>query len=442
MARKVLFIVFLLALLVGFFYYKPLFGKNLPEPSLVDRLPNGDFLGRIYVLDVARESTPMMFYNKIPVRDFTTHEFLLAQGKSYGLDLQKPAYFFANATGEWGALVEVSDSNKILPGIERLRKTIELVDTLVSDQKVHVFKEEHLYLTYGKKWFFIYKGNQIPKRLYHVKFAEKNDITAAWKAFVDEKQFRDEKLVIYSNYKKLKEQGVETALFAHDSDSMNVRIKAYVRNSKPLHVFTKGPSLAYKGKTGTDKLINLHLNVDKLRDDTSNPLYKWLVSKGKIISFPTEAFLKAWNGDISFHQGGTVQVKETFVESVLDEDFNVSEVKSTRVKEMPGFALMLSMNQYQQEFVHRLFAKGIMRKEGSKFYFLNSPPLRIRQTKSHLFLYSSDATPATELSTSNGGVWNEQGIKYGFSIDSISRYEAFATVHIPVRRLLRRSKFF
>lgn len=442
MARKVLFIVFLISLLAGFFYYKPLFGRNAPEPLLVDRMPDGDFLGKVYLLDVARESSAMLFFNKIPVRDFLSHEFLLAQGKSYGLDLQKPAFFFANDTGEWGALVEVSDSSKIHPGIERLRKNIELEDTLVSDQKVYLLKSEHLYLTYDKKWFFIYKGTQLPKRLYHVKFAEKNDMSRAWRAFVTEPQFRDEKLIIYSNSKRLKEQGIETALFAHDSDSTSVRIKTYIRNTKPLNIAMKDSGLAYVDKPGTDKLINLHLNIDKLRNDKTDPLYKWMGKMGRKVSFPTDAFLNAWEGDLSFHQGGTVQVKETFIESVLDDNFNYTDVKRTEIKSVSGFAFMMSVNANQKEFISRLFAKGIMRKENNKFYVLTSPPLKIRQTPTHLYLYSSDVSPATKVSTFNGGLWKEDGIKYGFSLDSVSRHEVFGTIHVPVQRLLKRSKFF
>ncbi len=442
MARKVLFIVFLITLLAGFFYYKPLFSKTPPEPSLVDRLPDGDFLGRIYILDVARESSPMLFYNKVPIRDFLTHEFLLAQGKNYGLDLQKPAYFFANESGEWGALISVNDSSKIYPGIVRLKSNIKLEDTLVSEQKVHVLRSEHLYLTYDKKWFFVYQGTQLPKRLYNVKFAEKNDVTKAWKAFTEEKQFKDEKLVIFSNSKKLRSQGIETALFAHDSDSMSVHIKTYIRNKKPLNISFKPSGLAFEDKLGTDKLVNLHLNVENLRNDKNDPIYKALVRLGKKVSFPTDAFLKAWNGDLSFHQGGTVKIKETFVESILDENFNVTEVKSSVMKDVPGFAFMMSTNEYQKEFLSKLFAKGIMRKENNKFYVLTSPPLRIRQTPSHIYLYSSDFTPKTKESNFNGGIWNDKGIKYGFSLDSLTSNELFGSVHIPVKRFLKRNKFF
>jgi len=440
MARKVLFIVFLISLLVGFFYFKPLFGKIAEEPHLADRMPSGDFLGKVYLLDVARESTAMLFYNKVAMRDFFSHEFILAQSKSYGLNLQKPAYFFANSSGEWGALVEVNDSSKINSGIERLRKTINLQDTMVSDQRVYVLKEEKVYLAYGKKWFFIYKGNQVPKRLYHVKFAERNDISKSWRAFLNERQFRKEKLIVYSNSKKLREHGIQTAIFAHDSDSTSVSIKTYIRNSKPLKVAMKKPGMGFTDKTGTDKLLNVHLDIRKLRKDKNDPLYKWLIKTGRKVSFPTEAFMNAWDGDLSFYQGGMVKITETFIESVLDDDFNVSEVRTSQEKSVPGFAFMMSTNEHQKELISKLFSKGIMRKEGKKFYVLTSPPLHIRIAPDHLYLYSSDTPPATEISSSNSGVWVDKGTRYGFSLDSLNKHEVFGTVTIPVKSLMRKTK--
>jgi hypothetical protein len=442
MVRKVFFIVFLISLLVGFFYFKPLFGEQYVEPNITDRLPEGDFLGRAYLLDVARESSAMLFYNKVPLRDFFSHEFLLAQGKSYGLDLQKPVYFFANVSGEWGAIVEVNDSSKVYPGVLRLKNKINLEDTVVGGQKVYVVKSERTFITYGKKWLFIYKGNQLPKMMYHVIYSKKGYITKAWRKFLAQRQFRDEKLVIYSNWKKIRERGVSMALFAHDSDSISFSLKTYIRSSKPLQVTRKGPGLSFSDKDVTDKLLNVHLDISELRKDKSDPLYQWMVALGRKVSFPTEAFLNAWEGDLSFRQGGVISVKESFVQSVLDDDFNVSEVRSTRHVQVPGFALLISTNNQQKELISQLFAKGILRKDGTKYRALVSPPLRIRTTPKHFYLYSADEAPATEMSAFNGGIWNHEGTKIGFSLDSLNSREAFGSIHIPVQRMIRRNRFF
>ena len=442
MVRKGFFIVFLISLLVGFFYFKPLFGDHYREPNITDRLPNGDFLGRAYLLDVARESSAMLFYNKVPLRDFFSHEFLLAQGKSYGLDIQKPVYFFANESGEWGALVEVNDSSKVYPGILRLKNKINLEDTVVGGQKVYAMKSGRTYITYGKKWLFVYKGNQLPKMMYHVIYSKRGYITKPWRKFLAQKQFREEKLVIYSNWSKIRDRGVEMALFAHDIDSVSFSLKTYIRNAKPFKVKKKAAGLSFLDGDVTDKLLNIHLDVAGLRKNKKDPLYQWMVSLGRKISFPTEAFLDAWEGDLSFRQGGLIPVRETVVQSVLDDDFNVSEVRTVRQAQVPGFALLISTNMQQKELVSRLFAKGILRKDGNKYRALVSPPLRIRTTPTHLYLYSSDELPATETSGFNGGVWNHEGTKIGFSLDSLNSREAFGTIHIPVQRMIRRSRFF
>ncbi len=440
MARKVLFIVFLISLLVGFFYYKPLFERNKPEPAMLDRMPNGEFIGKLNLLEVAKESSGMMFYNKVSVRDFVAPEFLLAQGKGYGLNLQKPIYFFVNDESEWGALIEVTDSSKIKPGIERIRKNIDLKDTLVGQHKVYVIKSEKTYIAYEKKWLFIYKGNQFPKRLYHVKFAEKDDIKGAWKAFQHEKTFRNESLVVYSNSKKLKKLGVETALFAHDSDSNSVYLKTYVRNTKPLGISFKEPGLSFVSDQKMERLINVHLDVKKLKSDRTDPLYQYLSELGRKIGFPTVAFFNAWEGDLSFHQGGTVKVNETFIETILDENFNLSEVENSREIEVSGFSFLMSWNKNQKEFLNQLFARGIMRKVDNRFYLLTSPPLNIRQTKDYLFLHSTNYLPKSKISNENTGQWSSNGIQYGFSIDSLTRHELFGTIQIPMIKHLKRKK--
>lgn len=439
MARKTLFIVFLLALLVGFFYYKPLFERKKPLPSLVDRMPDGAFIGKIKILDVARETSAMMFHNKVAFRDFVTPEFILAQGKGYGIDVQKPAYFFVNNKDEWGAIIELFDNSKVMNGINRLRKNVDLADSAISDQRIYIMKSERVYIAYDKKWLFIYKGNQFPKRLYHVKFAEKGEAKKSWKSFSKEKFFKQKNLSVYSNSKELKDMGLKTALFSYDNDSSFVNLKLYVRNDKPLGIMKKTGGISFKNtEKNTDKLINVHLDISDFKEDKQSPIYKVLAKYSKKISFPLDAFLKAWEGDISFYQGGILKVKESFIETVMDENFNITEVKSYQEKEVPGFAFMMSCNGHHKHFLNQLFARGIIRKEDDKYRLFTSPPLKILQTKDVFYLFSSPTIPATELNSSNSGYWkNGKGIHYDFSIDSLNQNEFFGTFSFPVEKLFK-----
>ena len=435
MARKVFFILFLISLLVGFFYFRPLWTNNEPPPSLMDRIPVGDFLGRVYLLDVARESTPLTYHNKIPFRDLFSPEFMLAQAKSYGLDLQRPTYFFANETGEWGALVHVIDSSKIYSGVVRLQKNIDLQDTIVGEQKVFSFKGKQSYLTYGKDWLFVYKGRNLTKWMYHVIYSKKGDVTKVWKAFDKEKQFKNEKLVVYSNYQKFIKKGFTTAMFAHDMDSTNFRVKIYMRTKRALAVSPKKEGPSFVNSTG--KLLNLHFNVHKLRQAKNDPYYNLMQGVSKRVSFPLQSFLNTWEGDLSYYQGGFINVKEKVIETALDENFNVSEKVVLKDKKVPSFALLFSINKNIHDLLYQLFVKGILRREENKLRFLFSPPIKMNLTPETVYFYSSDNVPMTTTTTSNGGVWTYRGARYEFHLDSMNQKETFGTINLPAKGLFQ-----
>lgn len=439
---KKISLIFILAVALGaFLVFRPyLFTKKEP-PTLEDRLPDADFLGRAYVLDVARETSGMLYFNKIPFRDLLSYEFILSQGKLYGLDLQQPVYFFGNESGDWGAMIPVSDSSKILDGIERLRKFADITDTIVDDNRVFHYKKQRAFLTYSSNYLLVYKGDQFTKIYQRVTYAKRHDRSPSWKAFLKQKQFKNEKLVIYSNWKKLKDYGIETAMFAHDSDSLSFHLKSYIKNIKPFNVSLKKDGLAIQSNEETSKMLNIHLNVQKLRKHPEDPLYKLLVTLGKKISFPTKEFLSAWEGDLSFREGGFQLAKETYIESVLDEDFNVSEVEKTKEVKVPGYTLLLSVNNKSNVFINKLFAKGIMTKEENKFRFLFSPLLTMSTMDNYLVFRSGQQLPKTELNSTNKGVWVQKGTRISFSLDSLNRKEAFGSIYIPFNRIFRNNRF-
>ncbi len=442
LARKGLFIVCLISLIGGYFYFRPFFSGVEEEPTILDRLPTGDFLGRVYVLDVARETNSFLYYNKLPFRDFLTSEFLLAQGKNYGLNLQKPVYFFSNESGEWGSIVYVSDSSKILAGLIRIKQNMDLEDTLVGGQKVTKIPKENTYMTYGKNWLFTYHGKQLPKRMYHVIYSKKNDIHPLWKDFTKNKQFKNESIVVYSNWEKIKINGIEKAMFSFDCDSIEFHLKTYFKSKEPLNLSVKDSGMALVPKMDMDKYLSLHLNVSKLRNNPSDPLVKWLTRLGKRVSFPINDFFKAWEGDLTLQEGGLQTIKQSYIETEFDEEFNAQEVRKEKEVLVPGYSVLLSMNSFQKEFVSNLFAKGIMRKENNRFHILTSPPLHINQKPNYLMLYSSDHAPKITTNKANKGYWKDQKTKYFFNLDSLNNQEVYFSVHFPAISLLRKNKFF
>ena len=442
MYKKITLIIVLAVALAAFLVLRPYIFKKEAPPRIVDRLPEADFVARAYLLDVARETSGMLYYHKVPFRDFFSQEFILSQSKLYGLNLQQPSYIFANEEGDWGTIIEVSDSSKILQGIERLRKVTAIKDTVIYDKKVYQILEQDGYLVYDKSYMFLYKGNEFAKILKRVTKCKHGDISPVWKSFLREKQFKDEKLVIYSNWEKLKENGIETAIFAHNSDSVSFSLLSYIRNKKPLNVSMKQEGRNLLSGGYTSKMLNIHLDVTQLRKNPEDPLYKLLVKLGKKISFPTVEFLNAWEGDLSFRQGGFQLVKETYIESELDENFNVTEVEKEKEVKVPGFSLLVSLNNNGPRFIQTLLAKGILTFEEDKYRMLFSPPLHMKKIKNYYVFHNGQSTPKQENHGKNNGVWTQRGTRFEFSLDSLSKYEAFGSIYIPVNRIISRNRFF
>ena len=273
-------------------------------------------------------------------------------------------------------------------------------------------------------------------------YSKKNDISKNWRKFEHEKEFKKEKTVVYINHPKVNEKGIDAILVSHDSDSSSVQIKTYIRSKKNLKISPKKEGLSFISNLQRDNTVHLHLNINQLRTSPEDPYYQLMEKLGSRISFPVNSFLNAWEGDLSYHQGGFINVKEKVITSQMDEDFNVTENVTLQDKKVPAFALLLSINNNIQTLLYQLFSKGILRKESdNQLRFLFSPPLKIQQTKNFIYFYSSDIVPPTTLSSFNGGVIKYQGNRFGFQIDSLNSKETFGSVRIPVGYFLKRKIF-
>ena len=441
MFRKVSLIIILSAALGAFLVLRPYWFRKSTPPRLEDRLPDADFIAKASLLDLARETSGMLFYHKIPFRDLFSHEFILSQSKQYGLNLQNPSYLFAEENGNWGALVEVADSSKIPEGIERLKKFITLKDTLIHEHKVYTYPEKEGYLTYDKGFLFIYKGSEFLHVFKKIIGAKRGDVTPTWKAFLQQKHFRNEKLIIYTNWKRLKEYGIQTALFAHDSDSTSFSLLAYAKSIRPIKVSSKGNGLNFKDQSGTTHQVNIHLNPTDLTLDKTDPIYQWLAKMAQKINFPLDYFLAAWTGDLSFKQGGIEVAKEAYVETEYDENFNPTEVKKIREIMVPGYALLMSVNEKGPSFFNRLLQKGLLRKENQSYRFLFSPLLTFTQQDNYYIFHSGSKSPEMISHSRNYGHITHDGTQFDFKLDRLTQHELFGTVYIPVKRLISKNRF-
>jgi hypothetical protein len=440
LAKKILTIIVLALSLAGFLYLRPYLFKKEAPPRVIDRLPNAEFLGKANILELARETSGMMFYNKVAYRDFTSYEFILSQSKMYGVDLQKPAYLFGNENGDWGAILHITDSSKTANGIDRIRNFVSIRDSIISDIKIWYSPKQKAFFHYGKNYLLVYNGSKFKEVLNQVIDTKFYNQRKEWKKFLNLEQFQNDHLVIYSNWKKLKRFGIETALFAHDSDSLSFNLKSYLKKKTPFYMQKKTAGIAFASLTSSKKCVEIHLDIKKLKEHKEDSLYASFVKIGRKFGFPILEFLNAWNGDLCFSEGGLQKIKENYITTELDDEFNITEVEKTRDLEVPGYSLLISTNNQGPFFVNRLFQKGYLRQDGKQFRVLFSPPLNFIQTPNFISLYSGSMAPKLILGEQNRIIWTNRETKYSFQIDSLNVYEVFGSMQIPVARLFKRNR--
>lgn len=286
-------------------------------PRFVDRLPMADVIGRTNVLNLSRDLVPVTYNNQISFREFITPEFILSQGKVNGLNLQRPVYFFGNQTKgeieEWGVMIHVSDSSKMFSGIKRFGKVTELKDSTLFNQRVFIFPEYNLTVGYGKDWLLVSDRKAFKKHFDHVIHARIKSIYPRWRRFIEEKLYAEKSLQMSVISKELLTYGVESALLASSSDSMSLTLHARVTNMDTIPFSLKEGGERFEQTEFTRRLINLHLNIDRLKENTDHPLYTVLRNAAKKVSFPLTEFLETWDGNITYRQGGLQTIVEPYI---------------------------------------------------------------------------------------------------------------------------------
>ena len=94
MIKKSLIIIVLSILLGLFLYFRTSFDSQNNGARIIDRLPDAEYIGSSSLLDLAKETSPLLYFYKIKNRDLSSVEFLLAQAKNFGLNAQEKVYFF------------------------------------------------------------------------------------------------------------------------------------------------------------------------------------------------------------------------------------------------------------------------------------------------------------------------------------------------------------
>lgn len=443
MYRKLTLIIVAATMFAVLLIFKPwelLFSED-QTPSFYDRLPVSDNIGRSDILSLSTTFSKTLYHYQSPLREFLSPEFLLSQGKNYGLDFQSSVYFFADDKDskyftDLGIMVMVLDSSKIGEGIQRFSNMMSFKDTTMFSQRVFAYRGRDMYITYGSDWFLFYNGKNFEGRLRSILKAKKNDIPAEWRTFLNNYNLTRHNVVMRSFSPKLQSRGIQQATFTAQNDSTTIIISAIMEPFDSVS-FQIRSGYQLKEKEFTKRLVNLHLDVSKVKRNSRDPIYAILSELGKKVSFPVDAFLDTWSGDLAFRNGGTYLLKEEYIESELDEDFNITEKVKIKEVKISGVSAYLSVSEKNRPFIRSLYNKGIITEDGDRVRVLFSPPLNLRSSDSSLLVYSSNYKPELHEGSVNMGIWPVSKTPVTFYLDSTSAHSIYGRIQFPADELLQ-----
>lgn len=441
MLRRVSVILILAGALGVFLYLQPWKPKKV-SPRFFDRLPEANFIGKSDLLRLSRSLTSTMFYYKIPFREFVSPEFILGQAKGFGLNVQAPIYFFGDekdgSPEQWGMMVHVTDSSKIIDGVHLLRKLTDVQDTSVHEYRVFKSRSNNVALAYGKDWLLATSINGIDEYLKYVLDAQRNGISPRWRHFLNDDSNKETEIIVEGMSPTFQEMGIQSIIVSATNDSTDILLQTQINQFDSLHFSLKQGGLRFHPEEFTKHLINAHFDVSNFRKAHETPAYQMLNKLAGKVSFPVQEFFDAWEGDIAFRQGGFQTIREKYIESEFDENFNITEVVKYKRVKVSGFSLYLSMNKRKGELIKRLFEKGIMTQDGKKVRLLFSPPMRMKVRDSSILLHTSRYAPALDTSSVVDGMWTIDYTPVHFYLDSTSAKSVYGRVNIPLQRLIRK----
>ena len=440
MLRKLLLILLLALGFGAFLFFYPWRKVPSQQPTLKNRLPVSTIIGETNLLELSEQVSKLLYYYKIPFRDFIDPNIILSQGKKYGLDVQSSLYFFADDSltkiKNWGGMIQVQDSSKIFPAIDLLRKRTEIIDTIIENKTVYFAQNFNVYLTYGPDWLLLYQGDSIQNVVHSITNATLNKTHPRWKNLIYQSKKNNQVLNAEIQSEKLKEFGVYSALIALSNDSTDLVFNAKLNHYDTLAFQIKKNGAALSRQEFTRQMAQLNFDIERLRNEKNHPYRLFINKLGDKINFPTDELLNAWDGELAFRRGGIEYIREKYIESVLDDDFNVTEVVQTKRVKISGFALYMSSNNLMSDFLKIIQEKGILSKEHRKYRLLYSPPLNLKQTDTSLLFYTNKYAPVPELNKQNEIMWTFNYTPVQFFLDSTSSKNLFGRIKIPLKKII------
>lgn len=394
------------ALLGAVLLFKSKLLRSEASIRLQERLPVSEVLIRIKIMELSKELSPILYKYKLPIREFASSDFLLSQGKLYGINIQQEAFMFSKMDmTEWGIMVAINDSSKVINFVDRFRKSTQILDSSTSDVRILHFAEQDIALCYEKNYALIYSGNQLAERLRTIRGVPKSHGENAWKHFFQRTKNQSGPIIAYSEGSFLKPWGIQYAWVHSENDSTNIHLNGYVKTLAPHGItFRKGTKGLPLSSSDT-KAVELHLDSTFKQQEFTQKLSTELHKLGKKIGFPTALFLSAWDGNLSFREGGSVSSTEKIIVTEFDENFNPTEIVRNQNIMVPGYSFMLGVNPSIRRFINALYAKGIIRNEEQKLRFLYAPLLTMKKEKEIYRFSSSSNFPRLISSDENFVRW-------------------------------------
>ena len=259
MYKKISVIIILAVLLGLVLYIKPFKEKETESFKIEYILPEADLVGRIRVLDLLKETTNLLIFNNVKVRQFLTYEFILSMAKMYGIDLQSPVYIFANDRGDYGFVIPLLNTDKLNDAIERVEIDFKVSDSVIDDQKVYRIDNEDIYFYKSQKYAVIYKGDYFSE-IYKDLSRKSNKTRESWRMLFSNPYFENEHLVMFSKNKLLNDLGINHVYLAQDSDSTELYLKTRIvmNDSIPFLVNQNGRTINFSDYS--KRMVDLHLN--------------------------------------------------------------------------------------------------------------------------------------------------------------------------------------
>lgn len=442
MRNRIIFLILIATLLVGLFFYKPLLFPVKPRPTIEDRLPDAPLIGKINIVDFVDQLGATLLKNKISGRDVIASDFILSQTKNTGVNLQDPAYFyFVDGVREFGVVLSVNDSSKVPRAVAKIKTFFDVRDTIVNTQIIYKIDKYNLYFCYENNWFFIYRGNHFTKNYFQIKYADHTSMKKRWKNFLSNKFLRKEDFSFYYRSKEMAKKRLDYMAVSIKVDSNSVYLKSIIadRFFFPIKLKTHASGIEIHKSESVSQFIDLHLITDELKVTKDHFIYTFIQKYARKINFPLNDFLQKWGGDASIVIGGKTKVKEDYIETEFDDNFNPIEVRKERMVDRENMMSYMSSSEIGfRSFVNQLFARGFLTKTQKNFNFLIIPDVKLVQQDKSFVLYTTEPPKIGAVKPINGGKIIYDNSVFHFKISGIERKEMFLNVSFPVSYLIRK----